>query len=448
MHRGNWSVTFSVLLLLLCLVTAIAYLVEPHLVALATGTADGAALRESPAPHAYKLLLLVTIACAAGWFIHAFTGDPLARRREQVKFAYFFVIASFAVLMIPPFVKSQALGSEPIGIVSGCVADADAAAQLRCDPDGRPVPRTGAQVEEGRPAAAASAADTEPAPRPAHNQWLVNIGGALRAQSELPCTSSSLEACLLGSPGNRVDITGGVVVPLPFVIVALFGGAVSLSRRVPEIQKWSERGFVGTAAEPAIDARQGREELVFQIMQFASAPLIAITAYQVLDPASQAGAVALAFLAGFGSETILLMIRGVANGLHPRATLPGRPAAAPAGLDSQGGAVPVATWGPGTSDAGLQPLRLGVRPGEDTSAEPVHIRLCVDDDLEEGSAALSVDGIRVGVPGDGCVELALAPGRPYRVEAHGRRAGREVHGGQTLVVDADDEARPLQLVLA
>lgn len=183
-------------------------------------------------------------------------------------------------------------------------------------------------------------------------------------------------------------------------------------------------------------------------MQFASAPLIAITAYQVLDPASQAGAVALAFLAGFGSETILLMIRGVANGLHPRAALPGRPAAAPAGLDGQGGAVPVAGWAPGTSDAGLQPLRLGVRPGEDTSAEPVHIRLCVDDDLEAGSAALSVDGIRVGVPGDGCVELALAPGRPYRVEAHGRRAGREVHGGQTLVVDADDEARPLQLVLA
>lgn len=448
MYRGNWSRAFSVLLLLLCLATAIAYLVEPHLVALLTGAADGAAVRESPAPHAYKLLLLATITCAAGWFIHAFTGDPLARRREQVRFAYFFVIASFAVLMIPPFVKSQALGSEPLGIVSGCVADADAAAQLRCDPEGRPVPRTGAQVEEGRPSAAASAADTATVPRPAHNQWLVNIGGALRPQSDLPCASSSPEACLLGSPGNRVDITGGVVVPLPFVIVALFGGAVSLSRRVPEIQKRSERGFVGTASEPAIDARQGREELVFQIMQFASAPLIAITAYQVLDPASQAGAVALAFLAGFGSETILLMIRGVANGLHPRNAPPHSPAAAPSALAGQGGALALATLAPGMGDAGVPPLRLGLQSGDVSSVEPVHIRLCVDDDLEAGSAALSVDGMRVGVPGDGCVELALAPGRPYRVEAHGRRAGREVHGAQTLIVDADDDARPLQLALA
>lgn len=430
MYRGNWSLTFAVLLPLLCLVTAIAYVVEPHLVALDAGAAESAVLREAPAPFASKVLLLVSIACAAGWFIYAFTGDPLARRREQVKFAYFFVIASFAVLMIPPFVKSQALGSEPIGIVSGCVADADAAAQLRCHPDGRRGAGTGAQVEEGRPAASAP-----------HNQWLVNIGGALRAQSELPCTSSSPEACLPGSPGNRGDITGGVVVPLPFVIVALFGGAVSLSRRVPEIQKRSEPGFAGTASEPAIDARQAREELVFQIMQFTSAPLIAITAYQVVEPASQAGAVALAFLAGFGSETILLMIRGVANGLQPRAAPPGRSVAAPAGLWAEGGALPVATLAPSASDADVQ-------PASDPSAEPVRIRLCVDDDLEAGSAALSVDGLRVGVPGDGCVELALAPGRPYRVEAHGRRDGRAVHGGQTLTVNADDEARPLQLALA
>lgn len=457
MYRGKWSLAFAVLLPLLCLVTAVAYVVEPHLGVLNEGAANGAVLREPPQPLAYKVLLLGTIACAAGWFIHAFTGDPLVRRREQVKFAYFFVIASFAVLMIPPFVKSQALGSEPIGIVSGCVLDAGAAAQLRCNPDGGPVPRTGAQVEEGRPAAAASAADPATARLPAHNQWLVNIGGALRAQSELPCTAGSPEACLPGAPGNRVDITGGVVVPLPFVIVALFGGAVSLSRRVPEIQKRSEPGFAGTVAEPAIDARQAREELVFQIMQFASAPLIAITAYQVVEPASQAGAVALAFLAGFGSETILLMIRGVANGLQPRNVLQGlaapgpapTPAPAPAGLPGQGGVGPVAGFALGGAiDTGVQPLQLGIQAASDPPVEPVRVRLCVDDDLEAGSAALSVDGVLVGVPGDGCVEVPLAPGRPCRVEAHGRRAGREVHGGQTFTVNADDEARPLQIALA
>lgn len=457
MYRGKWSLAFAVLLPLLCLVTAIAYVVEPHLSALYAGAADGAVLRKPPPPLAYKVLLLAAIACAAGWFIHAFTGDPLVRRREQVKFAYFFVIASFAVLMIPPFVKSQALGSEPIGIVSGCVADADAVAQLRCDPDQRLIPRTGAQAEEGRPAATipvapkdaalAGAASMATVPRPERNQWLVNIGGALRPQSTLPCKVGSPEECLPGSPGNRVDITGGVVVPLPFVIVALFGGAVSLSRRVPEIQKRSEPGFPGSVAEPAIDARQAREELVFQIMQFASAPLIAITAYQVVEPTSQAGAVALAFLAGFGSETILLMIRGVANGLQPRNVLPGLPAPVPAPPPA-----PAPAWMPGQGAVGpvaaFAPRQLGIQAAGDPPVEPVRIRLCVDDDLEAGSAALSVDGVLVGVPGDGCVELPLAPGRPYRVEAHGRRAGREVHGGQTLTVNADDEARPLQLALA
>jgi hypothetical protein len=443
MDRMTWSKAFAVLLTLLCLATAVTYVIYVD----RAGNADPRSMPASIVFYgiAFKVCLLASFACAGGWFAYAFTGDPAPKRQAQVTFAYFFVIGSFAVLTIPPFVTSQAIGSELIGIVSGCVADAEGAAQLRCDPDRRPLPATGEQVQ-GKGVAAA------------HNQWLVNLGGALRRQSDAACVPTRPGECTLGSSGNRVDITGGLVVPLPLVIIALFGGAVSLSRRVPEIQKRSEPGYVGTAAEPAIDARQAREQLVFQMMQFVSAPLIAITAHQVIEPAGQASAVALAFLAGFGSETILLMIRGVAEGIRPR--IVSQPAPATVRVPAAGAGPQAGGAAAGSALAGTQgaPLMLGHEPpGAATAsvttppaAAPVHIRLCVDDDgVEAGSLALSVDGgAPAGVPNDGCVELALAPGQPHRLEAHGRRAGREVHGELALTADADDEGRPFQLALA
>lgn len=438
MHSVLWSRWFAVLLTLLCLVAAIAYVAAPYELVLG----DASAAQSIPVP--YTVFLLAAIACASGWFAYAFTGDPVGRRHEQVKFAYFFVIGSFAALMIPPFMKSESIGGEPVGIVSGCVKDDAAPAQLRCDPDETPAGKTGAQGKQEAAPAPAKAAGA--APKPAHDQWLVNVGGALRAQSER-CTSDQAAKCRLGSSGRRVEVTGGIVVPLPFVVIALFGGAISLSRRVPEIQKRSEDGYVGTATQPKIDARQAREELVFQIMQFVSAPLIAITAHQVIAPQGQASAVALAFLAGFGSETILLMIRGVANGLQPRAAPSNAEGTTSAPAAAGGG---VRARGPGAGEAaagGLPaPVMLGLGPAG-ASAEPVHIRLCVDDDLEAGSLALRVDGLPADVPRDGCVELELAPGRAHRVEAHGRRAGRPVHGELALTARADDDGRPVRLAL-
>ena len=62
------------------------------------------------------------------------------------------------------------------------------------------------------------------------------------------------------------------------------------------------------------------ETLAFQIIQFISAPLIAIVAYQLIDPANRAGAVALGFIAGFSSEAILKMIRELTNKMAPEQT--------------------------------------------------------------------------------------------------------------------------------
>src|SRR5439155_8420943 len=108
-----------------------------------------------------------------------------------------------------------------------------------------------------------------------------------------------------------VHVRGGLVVPLYFVIVSLMGGAVGLLRRVPEIQRRSEHDYVGTEKEPKLLPGEVRERLGFQIIQFISAPLIAVTAYHAIAPESRTASVALAFTSGFASESILLMIRGI-----------------------------------------------------------------------------------------------------------------------------------------
>jgi hypothetical protein len=60
-----------------------------------------------------------------------------------------------------------------------------------------------------------------------------------------------------------------------------------------------------------------REGLAFQIMQFLSAPLIAVTAYYLVAPDSRAATAALAFSSGFASEPILLAIRSAVDKLSP-----------------------------------------------------------------------------------------------------------------------------------
>ena len=52
-------------------------------------------------------------------------------------------------------------------------------------------------------------------------------------------------------------------------------------------------------------------------MQFISAPFLAILAYYLIDPSNTTNAVAVAFTAGFASETILLMVRSIANKITP-----------------------------------------------------------------------------------------------------------------------------------
>lgn len=139
--------------------------------------------------------------------------------------------------------------------------------------------------------------------------------GKQKAQDELTRLIHARDRFDRGDAGYSVE--GGLVVPFYLIVLSLVGGAVSLTRRIPEYQKQSAAGYVGTKDAPLLTPAQLREYLVFQIIQFISAPFIAAVAYYVLAPATTATTVGLAFAAGFASETVLLWIRGVVDKIRP-----------------------------------------------------------------------------------------------------------------------------------
>ena len=194
------------------------------------------------------------------------------------------VLPFFALPLIPQLYDSMT--KSPVGIVAGCSVAPISAAR----PEDRVAPR----------------GDDKSVPRELRcdsntDQWVVNIGGTVASQQ--------------GTRDYRpVQISGGLVVPLYAIVLALMGAAVSMTRRVPEFQR---RISPGDPEFMTYD--QAREGLVFQIMQVASAPLIALTAYYLVDPSSRASTIVLSFASGFSSETVLLLIRAVLEKLRPAA---------------------------------------------------------------------------------------------------------------------------------
>ena len=285
----------------------------------------------------FKVAAVAELVAALCWFIDAFTGDPYRKRTHAVILSYFFVVVSLLLLAVPTFGGGKAIGSEPIGILPGCVRDAEmkelscervptktAAIPAAGDAKAQAQPKGGEKASPGQPKSEkpgeSQKTEAQAADQRLNNQWLINIGGVVSPQGT-SASSTAPKAC--GKEAScPVYVSGGIAVPLYFVILALIGGAISLSRRVPEIQKRSENGYVGTQAESKLQPETVREMLAFQILQFISAPLIAVTAYQIIRPEAMASSAALAFMCGFGSETILLMIRGVANGLKPQSVTP------------------------------------------------------------------------------------------------------------------------------
>lgn len=121
---------------------------------------------------------------------------------------------------------------------------------------------------------------------------------------------------------NRV--TGGLVVPLFVVVLSLVGGAISMTRRLPEIQmlaapsyhekvyeekfeKW-KKGLVARPRAP-IETVEARDLVIFQILQVITAPFLAMVVYASLEPDTAIGVVLIGFGSGFASEPLLLMLR-------------------------------------------------------------------------------------------------------------------------------------------
>ncbi len=220
-------------------------------------------------------------------FIRLFTKPVLSEgeltpnekvRTHLIRYSYVFMFFAIGVAIIPFMSNIKPMNPNlPIAVFLGC-SEGNKVPDLACPKDETP---------------------------PTSGQWVVNIGGHVK------CSADDKGAC---------RVKGGIVVPLYFVILALMAGAISISRRVPEYQKRSAPIYVGTEKEPKLGIGTLREFLVFQIIQFVSAPLIAVVAFYFVPPTQKPYAVALGFTAGFASESILVMIRAVVDKVKPGAS--------------------------------------------------------------------------------------------------------------------------------
>jgi hypothetical protein len=224
-------------------------------------------------------------------FIQLFTelipsdGPDPDQIRHWMIFSYIFMIFSLVALTYP-FIAERDKAfygykvEQPIAILQGCSVDKAVAKEIQC-----------LDVCE----------DTKISIQ--KMQWLVNIGGSVK---------------LCPHDKNTYYMTGGIQVPLYFVIFALIGGAISLTRRVPEYQRRSSHAYVPSKDKPKLTPDQVREYLVFQIVQFISAPLLALVAYYLITPESGVATVVLGFAVGFSSESVLLMIRATLEKITPK----------------------------------------------------------------------------------------------------------------------------------
>jgi hypothetical protein len=225
-------------------------------------------------------------------FSYWFTGVVTRQKLNKIiSFCYSFTLVSIlspilmtgVVLLLPPDLYRIIALDSLVGITLGCSSPLPDEASNSIPPEVR-----------------CGSGDKE------NYQWLINIGG-------VPAEESWQKSGL--SPENwrrpRTHINGGLVVPVYIIVLAFMGGAISMTRRVPEYQR--------RTADPCdpMTPEIAREHLVFQIMQVVSAPLIAVTIYHLFGPTSRATSIVLGFASGFASEPILQAIRALVEKLKP-----------------------------------------------------------------------------------------------------------------------------------
>lgn len=224
--------------------------------------------------------------------------DDLAAVHRVIMHAYIFTVLAF-FLSIMPFVLfpinpglMSYLERTPVGVL------------IACQDTSEPLVTACGHVDPAKP-------EDSPDPEKSTMQWVVNFGGRI---SKSACSTANLTCTT--SDKQYVDVLeGGLVVPLYLIIVALMGAAVGLARRLPEYQKRGSPGYRNThekdpsVGDPPMSPAQVRESVVFQIMQFLTAPLVAVTSYALVQPNAWETVVLLGFASGFSTEAVLMLIR-------------------------------------------------------------------------------------------------------------------------------------------
>jgi hypothetical protein len=203
-----------------------------------------------PSLNVIMIFLIGLLSSFILWFIDVFTGIVSKKRLIQIiLFCYLFTIISILSSILLPvlLVLEQNIYAKmllsPIGIVKGCskqIKNDWIPEELRCQSQGND--QRLAKI----------------------SQWVFNIGGdtqqlaepnpegqegadrsdQTRPNEETPADTSQNQTDPSAPTLQRhnpvlpvVEIRGGLVVPLYVVVISLMGGAVSLTRRVPEYQK-------------------------------------------------------------------------------------------------------------------------------------------------------------------------------------------------------------------
>ena len=202
----------------------------------------------------------------------------------------------------------KTLRERPIAVFIGCSLDPQAKTLLCAEPEAKPEVKN-EWGSQSSPKAENAGKTQNPVNGTVGSAWVINIGGHIEQ-----CTQDKTTEF-----GKSVtcQVKDGLLIPLYFIILALMGGSISLTRRLPELQKQAGSEHIATEQQPKLSQYEFREHLIFQMVQYISAPLLAILAYYLIEPGNITNSVALAFTAGFASETILLMVRSIANKITP-----------------------------------------------------------------------------------------------------------------------------------
>ncbi|MDD2721441.1 MAG: carboxypeptidase-like regulatory domain-containing protein [Gallionella sp.] len=266
------------------------------------------------------------------------------QRRNWMIFAYSFMLVALLVPIYtfgPGWDSGKVLSLErsndlthPVGIFVGCsrgqqkgelscpaTSKGDNKPRTTADKPASSVPPTttikGTKSDgKNTPASGVPATPAQKPDKPeaeSGGAWVLNLGGHVSNAASCKTADGAAPVC---------EVHGGLLVPIYVIILALIGGGISLTRRLPEYQNRANPEFISTAQDTRLTQHEFREYLVFQMVQFISAPFLAILAYFLVDPSNTVASVVLAFSAGFASESILLMVRALTQKFTPNDDVP------------------------------------------------------------------------------------------------------------------------------